>query len=190
MEHDLSLGRSRDGISKALGQILPNQAVEDDKQYTIAQVMSDAEQARRRAMNARAKCDFLARHPWNSHVVGAGVLWGDLDGKQMAAACENALRQDALDKAVKLRVTYEVGRAYDKVNDERWLDLMRKASLKLSCAATFSHLLSFTKMVSLRPKTLDRLSIFSHGKTNSITKLVGQLNPQKVSKAGRADALV
>ncbi len=136
-----------DGSRAALTDMVDNLqyflAAEDDKQHAIAQAKSDAEQARTRAIQAVAICDNAAGDPWDQHVVGTGLDWDELDGAHGVAACEHALSQSALTDADRPRITYQLGRALDKIGDPRSLDHIKQASLKLNYAAAIYHLALF-----------------------------------------------
>lgn len=140
VEYPVSLKGSRAAISKLIEKVLLDQAAADDEQHSIAQAESDAQQARARAIKAIEECDRLVGYAWDPQFHGVGVLWADIDGPAAVAACEDALGHDTLDDDVKKRLTFQLGRAYDKVNDKRTLNTVKQAALKMGYAAALYHL--------------------------------------------------
>lgn len=65
---------------------------------------------------------------------------GGIDSKPGIIACQDALNQDALNEDDKPRIVYQLGRVFDRAGDERALDMMQQAGLKMGYAAALFHL--------------------------------------------------
>jgi TPR repeat protein len=135
-----ALNGSRDALTRAIDNLPHFLAAQDDKQHTIEQAKSDAQQAQKRAVEAVTQCDALVGYKWDQHVVGTGVGWADIDADRAIIACQNALNQDALNDDDKPRMMYQLGRAFDRAGDERALDMMQQAGLKMGYGAALFHL--------------------------------------------------
>ena len=120
---------SRHAINLAMAAVQHDLAVADDEQHTIDQAKSDAAQALNR-------CDQLAAHEWDQNRVSVGVEWADLKGQYAVDSCTQA-REYYGDQG---RIIYQLGRAYDKLNDPTAIRLMRLAAWELEYPAAFYHL--------------------------------------------------
>lgn len=134
-EYLTPLRGSRKAISRAMEGVLLDAAVEDDRQHTIAQADSDLQQAEAASM-ALAECDALAAHKWDKYSEAAGVDWSALDGQRAVRACRTARELNG-DQG---RILFQLGRAYDKLDDPATLKLMQYAAWELSYGAAFYHL--------------------------------------------------
>jgi TPR repeat protein len=153
------LDGSRAALTQAVDQLPYFLAAEDDKQHAIAQAKSDAKQAKQRAIDATADCDRLAGNKWDPNVIGNGVLWGDMDGSGAVNACYDALNQSELNPDDKARITYQLGRAYDKMGDKRSLEYIREAALKNGYGAAIYHLSLFYEDGLYTPKNPDQAKV-------------------------------
>ena len=126
---------SRKAITRAMEGVLYDQAVEDDRQHSVAQAESGSQQAED-AFIALAECDRLTAHKWDQFSEAAGVNWSRLDGHAGVLACSTA-RQLNGDQG---RILFQLGRAYDKLENPTTLKLMQYAAWELSYPAAFYHL--------------------------------------------------
>jgi TPR repeat protein len=135
-EFTVPLTGSRAALSYAADRVRHDQAIKDDEQHAIAQAESDAQQADARADAALAECDRLTAHKWDHNRESSGVEWAALNGQAGVLACSEA--RDL--KGEHGRILFQLGRAYDKVENPTTLKLMQYAAWELSYPAAFYHL--------------------------------------------------
>jgi len=154
-----TLDGSRAALTNALDRLPEVLAEENERQRKIEQATFDDKQAQQRAIKATADCDRLAGNKWDPNVIGKGVTWTDMDGSLAVSVCLDALNQEALKDYDIARITYQLGRAYDKMGDKRSLQYIKEAALKQGYGAAIYHLSLFYEEGLYTPKDPEQADV-------------------------------